>query len=47
MTRVTVIIGGAEIDLILERDGKIYPIETVWYIEVGTKNPSFISAYPV
>lgn len=27
MTRVTVIIGGAEIDLILERDGKIYPIE--------------------
>ena len=35
------------IGLLSAPNGKIYPIETVWYIEVGTKNPSFISAYPV
>jgi Domain of unknown function (DUF6883) len=28
-------------------DGNIYSIEVVWYIKTGTKNPSFITAYPV
>lgn len=28
-------------------NGKIYFIETVWYIKTGTQDPSFITAYPV
>lgn len=28
-------------------NGKIYSIRTVWEIKTGTKNPSFITAYPV
>lgn len=28
-------------------DGKIYSVETVWYIKIGTQYPSFITAYPV
>lgn len=28
-------------------NGKIYSIETVWYIKAGAQDPSFITAYPV
>lgn len=28
-------------------NGNLYSIETIWYIKIGTQNPSFITAYPV
>lgn len=28
-------------------NGEIYSVETVWYIKIGTQDPSFITAYPV
>ena len=35
------------IGLLSAPNGKTYRVETLWYIKGGTKNPSFISAYPV